>query len=148
MFKRILLRGDGSAFAEQALPYAVAAAERFGAELILLRVFEPLRGVSGVPRVVIERVQERTRSLAHEYVGHAWLPVFGNRACRCGRSPPEGYPHREIRRFSENNQVDLIVICTRGRAGFSRWLMGSVADRVVCGASIPVLLVRAQEKET
>jgi len=92
MFKRVLLPLDGSAFAEQALPCAVAATERFGAELILLRVFEPLRGLSGVPRVVIERVQERTRSSAHEHVGHAWPPVFGNRACRCAGSPPRDTP--------------------------------------------------------
>jgi nucleotide-binding universal stress UspA family protein len=55
----------------------------------------------------------------------------------------EGRPHTEILRFAETNQVDLIVICSRGRSGFSRWLMGSVADRVVRGASTPVLLVRS-----
>ena len=45
------------------------------------------------------------------------------------------------------NPVDLILICSRGRSGLSRWLMGSVADRVVRGANVPVLLVRAA-KET
>jgi nucleotide-binding universal stress UspA family protein len=42
MYKRILLPIDGSALAEQALPYAIAQAERFDAELILLRVLEPI----------------------------------------------------------------------------------------------------------
>lgn len=37
--------------------------------------------------------------------------------------------------------VDLIVMSTRGRSGLSRWLMGSIADRVVRGATVPVLLV-------
>jgi hypothetical protein len=41
--------------------------------------------------------------------------------------------------------IDLIVLCTRGQSGFSRWLIGSTADRVVRGASVPVLLVRAAE---
>ena len=36
---------------------------------------------------------------------------------------------------------------TRGQSGLSRWLMGSVADRVVRGANVPVLLVRAQKDE-
>lgn len=40
----------------------------------------------------------------------------------------------EIVQFAEANQVDLIVISTRGRSGVSRWLMGSAADRVVRGA--------------
>jgi nucleotide-binding universal stress UspA family protein len=54
--------------------------------------------------------------------------------------------HRAIVRFAEQNQVDLIVMCTRGQSGLSRWLMGSVADRVMRGASVPVLLVRASKE--
>ena len=57
----------------------------------------------------------------------------------------EGSPHVEIVQFAEGNQVDLIVMSTRGQSGLSRWLMGSVADRVVRGASVPVLLVRASK---
>jgi nucleotide-binding universal stress UspA family protein len=55
-------------------------------------------------------------------------------------------PHEAITQFAETNGVDLIVICSRGQSGPSRWLMGSVADRVVRGAAVPVLLVRASEK--
>jgi nucleotide-binding universal stress UspA family protein len=43
--------------------------------------------------------------------------------------------------------VDLIVMSTRGQSGLSRWLMGSVSDRVVRGANVPVLMVRAKKKE-
>ena len=45
------------------------------------------------------------------------------------------------------NQVDLVLISSRARSGFSRWLMGSVADRVVRGATVPVLLVRGRERK-
>ena len=38
---------------------------------------------------------------------------------------------------------DLIVMCTHGRGGLGRWVYGSVADRVLRGAPIPILLVRA-----
>ena len=55
-------------------------------------------------------------------------------------------PHEAIIQFAETNEVDLIVICSRGQSGPSRWLMGSVADRVVRGATVPVLLVRAPEQ--
>jgi nucleotide-binding universal stress UspA family protein len=59
-----------------------------------------------------------------------------------------GSPHVSITQFAEANEVDLIVMSTRGLSGLSRWLMGSVADRVVRGATVPVLLVRvAKEKE-
>ncbi len=40
----------------------------------------------------------------------------------------------------------LIVMCSRGHGGFSRWLLGSTADRVVRGATVPVLLVQAKGK--
>ncbi len=58
----------------------------------------------------------------------------------------DGYPHEEIVRFAEIEHVDLIVISTRGQSGLSRWLMGSVADRVARGVSIPVLLVRSMRE--
>jgi len=51
-------------------------------------------------------------------------------------------------RFAETEQVDLIVISTREHSGLSRWLMGSVADRVLRGANVPVLLVRVQKEAT
>ncbi|MGD9049783.1 MAG: universal stress protein [Anaerolineae bacterium] len=58
----------------------------------------------------------------------------------------QGQPGLAIVRFADTNAVDLIVICTRGRSGFSRWLMGSVADRVVRGATAPVLLIPADRE--
>jgi nucleotide-binding universal stress UspA family protein len=56
-----------------------------------------------------------------------------------------GRPHEEIVRFAETEPVDIVVICTRGHSGISRWLMGSVADRVARSVNVPVLLVRAQK---
>ena len=43
--------------------------------------------------------------------------------------------------YAEKNKMDLIVISTHGRSGISRWAMGSVADRVVTRAKIPVLTI-------
>ncbi len=58
-----------------------------------------------------------------------------------------GRPHVQIIQYAETNQIDLVVICTRGQSGLSRWLMGSVSDRVVRGVGVPVMLVRAQKEE-
>ena len=60
----------------------------------------------------------------------------------------KGRPHKNIIKFAETNQVDLIVMCTRGHSGISRWLMDSVADHVVRAANVPVLLVRARKEGT
>ncbi len=59
-----------------------------------------------------------------------------------------GRPHYQIIQYAETNQVDLIVMCTRGQSGLSRWLLGSVSDRVVRGANVPVLMVRGQKMES
>lgn len=147
MYKRILLPLDGSSVAEQALPYAVAQAERFQTELILLRVLEPLADQLGMPRSAIKRAEQRTGALAREYLEGIAAGVQ-ERGIPVQVVTIEGRPHVEIVQFAEANEVDLIVICTRGRSGFTQWLMGSVADRVVRGASVPVLLVRASEERS
>ena len=71
--------------------------------------------------------------------------MFDNKVFRFRQVTIDGRPHVEIPQYAETNQVDLIVMSTRGQSGLSRWLMGSVADRVVRGATVPVLLVRSPE---
>jgi len=43
--------------------------------------------------------------------------------------------------YAENNGVDLVMLCTHGRSGVSRWVFGSVAERIIQNASIPVFLL-------
>jgi nucleotide-binding universal stress UspA family protein len=54
-----------------------------------------------------------------------------------------GKPADSLAEYAEKNGVDLIVIATHGRSGVSRWVFGSVADRVMRSACVPVLMVRA-----
>ena len=146
MYKRVLLPLDGSAIAEQALPHAVAQAEHFRAELILLRVLEPFPHVRGLSHADLARIREQTQEWASEYLdGIAEIPR--QRGVAIQKASIEGPANTAILQYAEANQVDLIVLCTRGRSGVSRWLMGSVADRVVRGANVPVLLVRAVQEE-
>lgn len=115
-------------------------------EVILLRL-EPLPRDRGLSQAAIRRAEELTSTMARQYLEGIAARVQ-ERGIPAQVFIIEGRPHAEILQFVETNQVDLIVICTRGRSGFSRWLMGSVADRVVRGASVPVLLVRASEEGT
>ena len=143
MYRRILTPLDGSPLAEQALPHAVAQAERFQAELILLRVLVPLPRTLGTSERAAKRVELATRDMALEY-----LEQLAEAAREGGVQvqvvTAEGSPQVEILSFAESNQVDLIVMSSRGQSGVSRWLMGGVADRVVRGAGVPVLLVRSR----
>jgi nucleotide-binding universal stress UspA family protein len=54
-----------------------------------------------------------------------------------------GTPAESIADYVTKNSMDLIVIATHGRSGISRWTWGSVADRVLRSACVPVLMVRA-----
>jgi nucleotide-binding universal stress UspA family protein len=55
----------------------------------------------------------------------------------------EGNPVAMLTDYATNNAVDLIVIASHGRSGISRWVMGSVAERIVRTACVPVLMIRA-----
>ena len=57
----------------------------------------------------------------------------------------KGEPYREIIRFAEEENADLIILATHGRTGLSHMLMGSVAEKVVRHSSVPVLTVKPGE---
>ena len=146
MYERVLLPLDGSSVAEQALPHAVAQATNFQAELILLKVLEPLAKYHNISLEAAGRAEKATHELAREYLERVAAGVR-ERGVLVRMVTVDGNPHEGIVSCAETEQVDLIVICTRGHSGLTRWLIGSVADRVVRGASVPVLLVSARQEE-
>lgn len=146
MYKRVLIPLDGSVLAEQALPHAVAQARHFQAELILLRVVEPFPHARGMSLTALDRVKQQTHDWAHEYLERL-VADLRQQGVLAQKVTVDGRPHTGIAEYAEINRVDLIVMSTRGQSGLSRWLLGSVADRVVRGATVPVLLVRARGDE-
>ena len=145
MYKRILLTLDGSAMAEQALPVAVSHAKKFNSNLYLLRVIGPLTKsyqTSMATLSAFERTEEQLRVIAEEYLeGIAQNlrkdDVDTKVATRIG------IPYKQIIEFSNQNNIDLIVMCTRGESGITRWMLGSNADHVVRGSKVPVFVVPA-----
>ena len=142
-YKRILLTLDGSPLAEQALPYAIAQAKRFRAELVLLKIIPPLLEARSPAAEVLANTsaREELQSAAIEAEAYGVHVEIVIRESGGGRGV---YPH--IIKYAARNDIDLIVMCSRGHGGFSRWLLGSTADRVVRGATVPVLLVQAKGK--
>jgi nucleotide-binding universal stress UspA family protein len=146
MYSRVLIPLDGSALAEQALPDAIVQAKHFNAELILLRVVEPFAHARGMSLSHLEKINQQAHTWAREYL-EGLAADIQDQGVLVKTVSIDGRPHTGIAEFAESNRVDLIVMSTRGQSGLSRWLMGSVADRVVRGATIPVLLVRAKQKK-
>ncbi len=148
MIKRILVPLDGSELAERALPYAEELARQFGASLILLRSVNSLdlssaQAFSGyLPAEVYDAAYEDARRVAREYLEAtaARLAADGLKVEWVLRT---GDPAGEVVEHERDGKADLVVMSTHGRSGLSRWVFGSVADRVLRGGTIPVLLVRA-----
>mgnify|MGYP001575878323 FL=1 len=147
MAKQILLTLDGSEMSEQALPVAIEYAKIFESELYLLRVINPLAKSyrTGLATVsAIQNAEEQLRVLAIDY-----LENVANKVREDG-IPVKifsliGIPYKEIIQFSEQEGIDLIIMCTRGESGITRWLLGSNTDYVIRGSRIPVIVVPAVE---
>jgi nucleotide-binding universal stress UspA family protein len=127
------------------MPHAIAQAEHFQGELILLKVLPPLpeRSMSSPGR---RQAEDLSAQLAREYLEGVATGIR-DQGIDVQVVTVEGQAHPQIVQFAEENEVDLIVMSTRGQSGLSRWLMGSVADRIVRGATVPVLLIRVRESE-
>jgi len=147
VYNRILIPLDGSALAEQALPHAIAQARHFEAELVLLRVLAPLPNAPLMGEVARSIAKASSNALAREYLQRVVASVQEH-GIPVQLATVLGSPHMGITQFAEENEIDLIVMSTRGQSGLSRWLLGGVADRVVRGATVPVLLVRTRKEET
>jgi nucleotide-binding universal stress UspA family protein len=145
MYERILVTLDGSTRAEAALPHAVAHAQHFQSELTLLKVIEPLQDHTAL-RTAGKRATQMVEDLVRDYLKGISDEIIAE-GVAVEIAVIQGEPYIEIVRYAEEHQMDLIVMSTRGQSGVSRWLLGSVSDRVVRGANVPVLLVQAHVKE-
>ena len=143
MYKRILVPLDGSKLAEQVLPHVTIHARQFGAEVVLLKVLGPLPEPSMAGRGVVRSAEAATAQLAQDYL-EGVAAGLREQGVPTRTATTEGKPYVEIIHFAEQHEIDLIVMSTRGYSGLSRWLLGSVVDRVVRGATVPLLLVQAR----
>ncbi len=136
---RILVPLDTSKLSQTALPHAIQLADGLGADLLLVTVADPetrlaLKELSEAeheePADILEsNLRSVARSVSGPEVKTDLLP---------GDDPASAIVDRATR-----GDVDMIVIATHGRTGLSRWRMGSVAERVVRGSTVPVVVVPA-----
>jgi nucleotide-binding universal stress UspA family protein len=139
-FSRILVASDFSDSSREALELALVIAEKFGSELTLLHCWElpnysyaaglnlPVDALATIERAAAARLEEATAQLKLR------LP-----AAKSVLRP--GVPWQEVLAAAAEWQADLIVMGTHGRQGIERALLGSVAEKVVRMARIPVLTV-------
>ncbi len=144
MFRRILVPVDGSARAERAIPIAARLARASGGTVILLRAVS--MPVELWPSLVVpephlaEAVLDADRACVEQYLADLTMtPALEG-------IPTEtftliGPPAATILSVAQSSQADLIVMCSHGYTGMTRWVLGSVAEKVVHSAPIPVFVL-------
>jgi nucleotide-binding universal stress UspA family protein len=149
-FEKVLLCVDGSESSMKAADYAVMLAKQNGAQVIALHVivsqlgYAYSTGTFGLvtPNTINDMLQKSKQE------AQRWFDEIGKNAAANGvkfktevvASPTSTVP--AIVNYAEDNKVDLIVVGTRGRSGFTKLLLGSVASGVVTYASCPVMVVK------
>jgi nucleotide-binding universal stress UspA family protein len=153
--KRILVALDGSPLAEQVLAPAVEIGRLAGAEIVLLRVVRPpllpeyaLEGgfspiTAGLEK--LEAEQKKQCEAAETYLEATAAPLRAGSLPVRTRVVVEDQPAVAILQEAQKGDADLIALATHGRRGLSRFFLGSIADKVVRGGRLPVLLVRPKE---
>ena len=137
MFKHVLVALDGSAYSEVALPTAIEVTKKFGADLFVLHVAEHDRG-----RAVAYSLE--TPAEATQLVGRAVKTAreSGVQAKGALRDVAAGHVAREIVETAAANDVDLIVMGSRGLSDIQGLLLGSVTHKVIQLARVAVLVTR------
>ncbi|MEN6302732.1 MAG: universal stress protein [Armatimonadia bacterium] len=143
MYKTIMLTLDRSGLAEQAIPHAVALAKSFGARLEVVSVV-PLPGSEATAVTGADVDWELEVATYKEYLAGVMARI-ADEGVPATQEIRRGNIAEEIIRHVDEAGVDLIVMSTHGRSGVGRWVYGSIADRVLRYAPVPVLLVRAAE---
>jgi nucleotide-binding universal stress UspA family protein len=143
MYEDILLPFDGSNGAAEALHHAAEIAHWTDATIHVLFVADTAReSVTVVETQVVDALVQQGEDIVEEAI--KTLQTLG---VEYDSDVVQGSPAPTIVEYAEQYEHDLIIMPTHGREGVSRYLLGSVAEKVVRLASVPVLTARMQPDE-
>lgn len=145
MYENILVPTDGSDHALRAAEHAQKLSDAFDATLYIVTVVDVATEMGpfdagGVDKAYVDRLKEKRREAVRS------VEEKLDDAARVETDVVTGRPSEAILEFAEENKIDLIAMGTHGRSGLKRYVAGSVAERVVRCADVPVITVRATER--
>jgi nucleotide-binding universal stress UspA family protein len=140
LFRHILVTTDFSSGTSDALAYAFSLARENKSKVTLLHVVHLVAAdVSGSYREGVTELYRKDLD--------ALVPPEARKWCDVGIKVESGIPYRVILRTLESENADLLVMNIHGKGMLDRALLGSTADRVVRGASCPVLMIPPKRKQ-
>ena len=146
MYRSIMVPLDGSQLAECVFPHLNAFIKGFAPErLLLVRVVEPISISSAIQASEMEIIKKNEEDRVVQ--AGTYLEAVRRRLdsgdSEVSTIVPVGMVADALVDLAGDEAVDLILIATHGRSGISRWVRGSVADRILHSARVPVVMVRA-----
>jgi nucleotide-binding universal stress UspA family protein len=148
-YRKIVVPIDGSGWSERAIPHAVDIARNNGSEIILLHVFRPPASeYTDQLALAGQDVQlDRMRSEIKNYL-MGLRGQLRNQHVECRVQFIEGVGAASlICDYVNEEGVDLVVMTSHGRTGLSRFIFGSIAEKVLQGVNVPVLIIRPGKDE-
>jgi nucleotide-binding universal stress UspA family protein len=146
MYKKILVPLDGSKLAECVLPHVESIAKGCGVvSVVFVRALDnymPSAASAYIGESLRKEMEKNSEKAAREYLDQVAGQVKLD-GVKVQKQLITGRADESIAEYATKNDVDLIAIATHGRSGISRWAWGSVADRILRSACVPVLMVRA-----
>ena len=137
MYGNILFPTDGSDPTESVLEYALQIATEHGATIHLLNVADTGRdSVTTIRREIIDALEEEGQRIVEEAAQRA-----REQGVSVVSEVLQGDPYKTIVDYSQQSGIDCIVMPTHGRRGIHRFLVGSVTERVINTAEVPVIAV-------
>ena len=149
MYKKIMVPLDGSKLAECVFPHLETIVKGCkSAEVIIVQAVEPLSIPYGREVSQLTSLEQVKAFETHQKVeAEKYLKEMVARLKKTGVNAKAdvvyGKASEALSDYANKHDIDLVIIATHGRAGVSRWVWGSVADRLVRSVSAPVLMVRA-----
>ncbi|WP_336000700.1 universal stress protein [Halorientalis halophila] len=138
-YERILVPTDGSEGSEAAIAAATDLATHYGATLHGLSVVDT---TVMAPEIQFDRIADELHVRASDAVERVATAAAESGVEGTETAVMEGRPYDAIRTYADENEIDLVVMGTHGRSGIDRYLLGSVAEKVVRTSTVPVLTVR------
>ena len=145
--ERIMVSLDGSILAENTLPYARAIGMAFNSEIILLAVPQvPQLKDYRAPDLAVEQIRAQMEATMDNFLG-AVARSLSEDGVKVRAITKGSLPVRTIVSTAEEENVSMILLTSRGRGGFDRIIMGSVAESVVSNSNRAVLMVPRPRRE-
>ncbi len=144
LYKKILIATDGSEYTKNSIDYGVELAKNTQAKLHAIYVIDTAAFASIPMDAAWESMYELLKQEGDEATKYV-ADKAEDEGLTVERLTVEGHPAEEIIKFAEKNSIDLIVMGTLGKSGLDRFLLGSVAEKVVRTSKIPVLVVRGKK---